>query len=202
MKPVIVLSIVAISLFSESCITRQIADNNHIATEQESVDNESSGCFVQYADGRIQHFTTLKLIKGITTTPHLLGNGNIKIKTRDIAAYQNNLHYAISQKIYNPKRLSYVAIESLPGFAVQIAKGKLNIYVRKSYNSNKAIEEYFIQIGDEPIIEYSPEAIIQVIKDNPEAAEFFNAQKYKAGRPILKNTAELFNGSSYTSRGR
>jgi len=201
MKQITGISVLIFSLFFQSCITKRIAENNLTATEQESVRNESSNCFVEFADGQIKNFSTLKLIKGITTTPHLLGDGKFKIKARDIRAYQNNNHYAISQKVYNPKRLSYVAIESLPGFAVQIAKGKLNIYVRKSYDSNKAIEEYFIQKGDDPISEYSYEAMIEVIKDNPEAADFFNSQKYKAARPILKGTADLFNsGNSFTSK--
>lgn len=188
------------SFFFQSCITKRIAENS-VTSNERYIQNESPDCFVEFADGQIKNFSTLKLIKGITTTPHLLGDGKFKINARDINAYQNNEHYAISQKVYNPKRLSYVAIESLPGFAVQIAKGELNIYVRKSYNSNKAIEEYFIQNCDELITAYSYEAMIEVIKDNPEAAEYFNSQKYKAARPVLKGTAELFNsGNSYTSK--
>lgn len=200
MKQSIAIAILALSLSLQSCLTKRIADNRQTITESEQVQNESSTCFVEYADGRVEYFSSLKLVKGVTTTPHLLGNGKVKIKARDIKAYQNNAHYAISQKVYNPKRLSYVAIESLPGFAVQIAKGKLNIYVRKSYDSNKAVEEYFIQKDNESITEYSYEAMIDVIKENPEAADFFNSQKYKAARPILKGTADLYNGGALTSR--
>lgn len=194
------ITILAFSFFLQSCMTKKVAHKNKIVPEQESVPKESTGCFVEFTDGTIRHFNSVRLVKGITTAPHLLADGRVKINSRNIKAYQNNLHYAISQKVYNPRRLSYVAVESLPGFAVQIAKGQLNIYVRKSFDSNKAVEEYFIQSGDGTITEYSYEAMMQVIGNHPEATEFFNGQKYKVARPILKRTADLFNGSSYTSR--
>jgi hypothetical protein len=170
--------------------------------ESEKTQDESHSCFVEFTDGRVAYFTSLKLVKGIATTPHLLGDGKVRIKSKHIKAYQNNEHYAISQKVYNPKRLSYVAIESLPGFAVQIAKGKLNIYVRKSYKDNKAVEEYFMQTNNDKIMEYSYESMMEVIKNNPEATGFFNSQKYKAARPILRTTAEMYNNPQSLSSSR
>lgn len=157
----------------------------------------ATSCFVEFNDGTVKNYTTLKIIKGVMTTPHLLANGKIRIEAKDIRAYQNDEHYAISQSVFNPKRHSYVAVESLPGFAVRIAKGRLNVYVRKCYNTQKAVDEFFLQSGnDGQILEYSYTLMNDFIKNSPEALDFFNSKKDKTVKPKkLKVTAEIFNNS-------
>lgn len=166
-------------------------------TDIENAKEAVSGCFVEFNDGTIKNYSTLKLVKGVLKTPHLLADSQAKIDTKDIKAYQNKDHYAISQSVYIPKRRSYVAVESLPGFAVRIAKGRLNVYVRKSYNTHKAVDEFFLQPGDDgQILEYSYTLMNDVIKNSPEALVFFNSKKYKSIKPgKLKVTAEIYNNN-------
>lgn len=166
-------------------------------TDVENAKETATGCFVEFNDGSIKNYSTLILVKGILKTPHLLADGKTRIEAKDIKAYQNKDHYAISQTVFNPKRRSLVAVESLPGFAVRIAKGELNVYVRKTYNTQKAVDEFFLQSGTNgEIVEYSYALMNDFIKNSPEAREFFNSKKYKTAKPRkLKVTAEIYNNS-------
>ncbi|HSN62515.1 MAG TPA: hypothetical protein VLR49_16375, partial [Ferruginibacter sp.] len=117
---------------------------------------KSSDCFIQKRDGSIVHFSSLKLVTGILITPHLLADGKIIIKSADITAYQNEDHYAISQEKLESSHRSKVAVDALPGFAVRIAKGSLNVYCKKYFNGAKAVDEVFLQYGDDGrILPYS-----------------------------------------------
>ena len=91
----------------------------------------TTACFVQLNDGTIKNYTTLKLVTGMLKTPYLLADGKIKILGKDIKAYQSKEHYAISQENFTSCHRSYVAKETLPGFAIRIAKGKINVYTKK-----------------------------------------------------------------------
>lgn len=139
----------------------------------------SGNCFVQLTDGTIKHFTTLRLVTGPFIAPHLLGDGKVKIRPKNIVAYQTADHYAISQQSFISGRKSFVSTETLPGFAVRIARGKINVYSKKYYNGVAAVDEYFIQKGDEgQIFAYTSETINQFIEDDPEALNFFMAKMY------------------------
>ncbi|MFM6926607.1 MAG: hypothetical protein ACKOU7_13960, partial [Ferruginibacter sp.] len=112
------------------------------------VNETSATCFVQLNNGSIQQFTTLKLVTGILTTPHLLADGKVVINSKDIIAYQDNKQYAVSSKILTSKRSSGISVETLPGFAVKVVSGKLNVYCRKYYNGTNTSDEYFLQNGN------------------------------------------------------
>jgi hypothetical protein len=151
-------------------------------------------------DGRIRHFNSLKLVTGVFTAPHLLADDGIKIYPSEIVAYQNKDHYAVSQTMLAGGRKSYVATETLPGFAVRIAEGKLNIYAKKFNSGAKCAEEYFMQWGnDGKIYAYTPELMNDILKDNPEAANYFKNKKNKVSlSKKLQTTASLYNNNTET----
>src|SRR5205085_10152679 len=126
-----------------------------------------------------QYFTSLKLVTGMLRNPYLLADGKIKVYASSIAAYQSDEHYAVSQKTFACITRTYLAVETLPGFAVRLAKGKLNVYGRKYYNGNGISDEYFLQTDNGPIIKYTPETLKDLVKDNPEAMDFFTSKKNK-----------------------
>ncbi len=157
--------------------------------------NENSfDCFIQKMDGSLEHFSSLKLVTGIFITPYLLADGKIKINSAEIKAYQNQDHYAISQKILTSGHQSRVAVEALPGFAVRIAKGPLNVYCKKYFNGAKAVDELFLQYGDNgKIFLYSEAFITRLVKDHPEALECLNNKKLNQLSKKLQAMAEIIN---------
>ncbi len=165
-------------IYSSSC------NSTKEATAQRKADIEQSKqavntCFIQLNDGTIKHYKSLKLVTGIMKAPHLLADGKLQISSKEIMAYQNHDHYAISQKGFTSGRRTYVAKETLPGFAIRIAKGKINVYTKKYYNGVAAVDEYFVQMGDDgQVLAYTTETMNLMIKDDPEALDFFMAKKY------------------------
>ncbi len=155
MKKTLYLLVVLFSLitFFNSCsVNKELSAQRELDIKNSR--EEGSGCFVEFTDGTIKKYNTLKLMRGLMKTPHLMADGKIKIEAREIKAYQNADHYAISQLLYSPKKPSYVAIETLPGFAVRIARGNVNMYVRKFYNTQNAVDEFFVQSPDGQISEF------------------------------------------------
>lgn len=136
-------------------------------------------CFIEMNDGTIKHYKSLKLITGVMKTPYLLADGKLHINAKEIKAYQNNDYYAISQQGFTSGRRTYIAKEALPGFAIRIAKGKVNVYTKKYYNGVAAVDEYFVQMGDDgQVLAYTTETMNLMVKDDPEALDFFMAKKY------------------------
>jgi len=163
---------------------------------------EAVACFVEMNDGSVKNFSTLKLVTGVFKTPHLLANDSIVITADQIKSYQNKAHYAISQKQFTDKKPSLVAVEALPGFAVRIAKGKLNVYSLKYYNGHNVTEKFYLQSGDNaPIVAYSETLMNEMVKDNSEAYTFFNEKnKVSAIAKKLVITAEIYNSAKDISR--
>jgi hypothetical protein len=163
---------------------------------------EAAACFVQMNDGSVKNFSTLKLVTGLFKTPHLLANDSIVITADEIKLYQNKDHYAVSQKQFTDKKPSKVAIEALPGFAVRIAKGRLNIYSLKYYNGHNTTEKFYLQSGDDaPIVAYTPEVMNEMVKDNSEAYTFFNEKnKITVFAKKLLLTAEIYNNQRLLSK--
>ena len=194
----LLLSILAIF---NSCSTSSISAAQRRADMVNSKEN-TSDCFVKLNDGSIKQYKSLELVTGTFVTPHLLADGKTKIKASQIIAYQNKDLYAVSQKTFCCGRMSYVAKETLPGFAVRTIKGKLNVYCKKYYNGQFVIDEFFLQSGDQGKIQpYSPELMNQMVKDNSEALTFFNEKKFK-GHPQEKilATAQMYNGGALISK--
>ena len=142
---------------------------------------EALTCFVEYNDGTIKQFTSLELVTGLFKSPHLLADGQIVIKADEIKAYQDKEHYAISQKVFTELRPSKVAVDALPGFAIRIAQGKLNVYSLKFYNGHNASEKLFVQSGNSgQIVACTPELLKELIKDNADAIAYMTAKEKKA----------------------
>lgn len=198
--PLAALLISSLALFN-SCATSSVS----VAQRKSDIENskESSvACFVQMNDGAIKNYNTLKLVTSAFSTPYLLADGKTRIKASQITAYQNQEHYAISQKTFCCGRKSHVATETLPGFAVRTVKGKINIYCKKYYNGQVVIDEYFIQAGQNgQIMAYSPSLMSDMIKDNPEAYTLFTSKKFKGNlTEKLHATAHMYNDGQLMSK--
>ena len=150
---------------------------------------------MQLNDGTITQFTTLKLVTGVLSTPHLLGDGKVVINAKDIIAYQNEKHYAVTSKILTSKKSAAVAVETLPGFAVKVLSGKVNVYCRKYYNGANTADEYFLQNGnDGHIIAFSKDVLKSMLKEDTKALEFFNSKTKVSPRSKKILTAvEMYN---------
>ena len=150
---------------------------------------------MQLNDGTIKQFSTLKLVTGILTTPHLSGDGKVVINAKEIVAYQNDKHYAVSSKILTSRKSANVSVETLPGFAVRVLSGKLNVYCRKYYNGASTSDEYFLQNGsDGYIIAYSKDVLKSMLKDDMNASAFFNSKiKVSPMSKKILTAVEIYN---------
>jgi hypothetical protein len=92
---------------------------------------------------------------------------------------------------------SAVAVETLPGFAIRLVKGRLNVYTKKYFNGNVAVDEYFVQIGnDGKIQKYSPELMKSLIQDDEQALSFYSKKlNVLEELKLLESTAILYNKS-------
>jgi hypothetical protein len=184
--------LLSIVLLLNSCSTGKNAVTER-KTGTEAKENAAS-CFVQLNDGTIKNYTSLKLITGMFKAPHLLADGKTRINASQIKAYQNEIHYAVSQNTFCCGRKSYVAVETLPGFAVRIIKGKLNVFVKKFFNGQHAVDEFFLQAGsDGQIVPYTPETMSELVKSNQDAYNLFN-NNHKRNNV---NTLEKIQASAY-----
>jgi hypothetical protein len=157
--------------------------------------------FVTYKNGTTVYYSKLQLKKGIFTTPHLLADDKIVIKSSEIIAYQNEAHYAISQTLFVNGRKSFVSKETLPGFATRIVKGKLNVYSKPYFYGHGSVDEYFIQSNnDGKIYAYSPVQLKQLIQENETALNYFIEAASETETPnLIVQTADIFNNQSVVS---
>ncbi len=192
--------ILCLLILLNSCISSKNSLETNIPVSEKP--KETAACFVQMNDGSIINYSTLKLITGIFKTPHLLADGNISITGGEIKAYQSKSLYAVSQKEFTTVKPSYVAVNALPGFAIRVARGKLNVYSLKYYNGHNATEKYFLQSGDEgQIVAYTPELMIELVKDNSDALVFFNTKNKVSSIPQkLLATADIYNNQRFISK--
>ena len=195
----IIVLLCAPILFNSCATDRSIAQR---IAEFESANADEQPCFVQRNDGTIQYYSTLKLVKGIFTPPHLLADGEIRINAGEIRAYQDKDHYAVSQKVFHSGKTSRVADGTLPGFGIRVIKGKLNVYNKKFYNGERAVNEYYLQLGDEGEIKlYTPELIKELVKSDATAYDYFNNKNIKTIFPEeILATVELFNTGQMVSK--
>jgi hypothetical protein len=163
----------------------------------------ANACFVQKTDGAIVSYGSLKLVNSVFNDSYLLADGKIKIYPKDIRSYQTPEYFAVSQDIFANGRKSHVSVECLPGFATRIAKGKLNIYCKKIYNGTHAVDEFFLQQGDEAqIVAYSPKLMNELLKDNNEANNYFNSRNKKTSlnKKLQATAAMVNNGDKMLSK--
>lgn len=202
MKKLLIYAALPMCMFAtlHSCSTNSIT-HTPVKSDTDDLKEHSTVCYVQLNDGTIKHYKTLKLVTSPFGTPHLLADRKTKFKASEITAYQNKDHYAISQRTFISGRQTHVAIETLPGFAVRIIKGRLNVYCKKYVNGQFAVNEYYLQIGDNGMIQpYSAELMSALIKDNTEAYWFFTNTKFKKHLPEkLTTTAKMYNGDQFVT---
>jgi hypothetical protein len=195
-KQLLVLVAISCTIASmQSCAVSSAARMDAEAAVK-PINETNAECFVEMKDGSIRHFKSLKLVTGIFSSPHLLADGKEKIGSNDIKAYQNTQHYAISQQSFKENTRSKSAVETLPGFAVRIAKGKLNIYCKKYFNGTGTAEQLFVQEADGEIVAFTPDLMNTLLKDHPQASEFFQTSKRMT--PVSKRlqaTVALMNQS-------
>ena len=193
-----IVSAIAMLLITTALLNSCAVSKNSIDQQQttETNANEASpNCFVQLNDGTIKQFSTLKLVTGVLTTPHLSGDGKVVINAKEIVAYQNDKHYAVSSKILTSRKSANVSVETLPGFAVRVLSGKLNVYCRKYYNGASTSDEYFLQNGsDGYIIAYSKDVLKSLLKDDMNASAFFNSKtKISPTSKKMLTAVEIYN---------
>jgi len=189
----------ALAILSSSCANNAVykaSRESAVASSKES----STQCFVQHNDGSINYYQTLELVTGPFKTPYLLADGKIKIKASEIVAYQSKRLYAVSQKSFFSKKKSKVATETLPGFAVRMAKGRLNVYCVKTFNGQNAVDKFFIQTNDGKILPYTSELFSEVVKDNPQAYEFFTSEDNNSKlAEKISATARIYNTGTFAT---
>ena len=150
-------------------------------------------CIMQMNNGTIRKFSNLKLVTGIFRYPYLLADGKIRIRAGEIKAYQDQKCYAISQSGFVSGHRTCVAKETLPGFAVRIAKGKINVFVKKYFNGITTVDEYFVQQGDEgEILAYTSETMNRMIENDPDALDFFLNKKYNTPKTNRSHQPMLY----------
>ncbi len=191
--------ILAIAVLFSSCVANKEVASLRQVEIKNSKENVNV-CFVKYNDGTVTYYKSLKLIKGAFKTPHLLADNSIEIYPKEIISYQNQDQYAISQSLFVNGKKSYVAKEALPGFAVRIAKGQLNVYCKKFYNGQVGVDEYFLQAGNEgKIYAYTPQLMKSIIRDNYEALAIFE-NNIEDMTKKLQATADVYNNSMLVTK--
>lgn len=194
-------ALLGIACLLNSCVTGKNAVTVSKPSTENSGTENTSGAYVELKDGTIRKFSKLQLVTGMFTAPHLLADGKEKFFASQVRSYLDGNSYAVSQEQIAAARKTYVAVEALPGFAVRVVKGKINVYRKKFYNGQYTVDEFYLQQGDDAaIVAYTPELFNELIRDNPEAAKYFNTRKKK--EPVQKRliaAASLYNGNQTVS---
>jgi hypothetical protein len=161
-----------------------------------------TGCFAVYKDGSIKNFRKLLLKTSVVSVPYLLADDSLKIFKDEIYAYQTEEYYAINQIRYNRSSHSKIATECLPGFAIRIASGKLNVYERICYHSNTCKRDYFIQVGTHgAVYDYTPELMNTVLRHHYDAYNYFNRKGKMSLKERIYTSVELYNNApSFTKK--
>ncbi|MEO6670420.1 MAG: hypothetical protein ABIN36_13140 [Ferruginibacter sp.] len=194
----LILWLFAALCFMGSCAsTKEAAFDRKMALQNSKID--STECFVQLVDGTIKNYATLKLVTSVYKSPHLLADGKTKIYPHEIISYQNKSHFAVNAGGFSyGGHKSNIAVETLPGFAVRIASGRLNVYIKKYKTNGKVVDEYYLQEGAGQVLAYSPELMDALIKNSAEALDFFNNHKRHVKlTKQLKLTASIFNNAYF-----
>ncbi len=194
--PSVFACLIATSVLS-SCASTMASEERKMALLESKVD--AKDCFVEMRDGTVKTYSNLKLVTSVYKAPHLLADGKIKIDADEIVAYQSKKHYAINASGFSyGGHKSNIASETLPGFAVRVATGHLNVYIKKYKSNGKVMDEYFLQENNGQVLVYTPELMSALVKNNPEALEFFNNNKKRIKlTDELKTTAKIYNDAYF-----
>ncbi len=194
--PFLAAACLSISLFS--CTTGKNVTESPKQPNQ--LFNAETPCFVKFNDGTVKQFTSLKLVTGLFKEPHLLADETTPIKTETVMAYQSKDCYAVSQKGFAPLVNSQVAKEALPGFAVRIVKGRINVFSVKFYNGHNTTEKLFLQSGDDgDVIPCTKHMLNDIVKETPEAVAVLDTKAIPENKRILA-AVEAYNNSKLISK--
>ncbi len=194
--------VVTAIVFLTSCSAGK-ASVDEIKIHLQSSKEIGNCCFVQMNDGTIRNYSSIKLVTGVTRKPHLLADGKTIIYPNEIVAYQNSDHYAVAQKTFCCGRISNLAVETLPGFAVRVLKGKINVYRARFPSGSGVKDDFYVQMGtDGKIMAYSPGKMNELLKDNPEIAAVFNNTVEKNTFKKLHDVVEAMNADQALSSNR
>ena len=202
MKTSVPLVTALLCIFSSLTFTAHARNVSEKPLITELPSGEYTGCFVQFSDGSIQQYNTLKLVTGVFKTPHLVANDSIVIYASQVKAYQNEQCFAVSQKELGETKKTFVAKEALPGFAVRVVKGHLSVFSIKYYNGHNTTEKLFIQNGDKgEITACTHELLEELMKENSDAVSMLHL-KGKSANDAKKFLAaiEAFNSSKLISK--
>mgnify|MGYP003378452007 FL=1 len=134
-------------------------------------------------------------------SPRLIADDNIIINPEEIKAYNDSKgRYAISSKLFEDAKETYVATAALNGFAYRMVKGKINVFALKYYNGRVTALKYYLQQGNKKaIVPYSAETLAAMIKDDAGAAQFCNNNEpdKNAGK-FLTSVVEIYNSNAQT----
>ena len=196
MKTIVPKVHILLCVFFLVSFTAKSESLNVLPTVIDLPNGEYNGCFVQYTDGTVKQFGTLKLVTGIFKTPHLVADDSVVIYAAELKAYQNENGYAVSQKGFAGDKKTFVAKDVLPGFAVRIVKGHLNIFSVKYYNGQNITERLFVQHGDGEITACTHELMEELVKESSDAVAVLHSKNktLSAAKKILA-AAEVFNST-------
>ncbi len=170
-------------------------------TETHLDTKETAKCFVEYNDGSIKEFQKLQLVTAMFKSPRLIADDNIIINPEEIKAYNDSKgRYAISSKLFEDAKETYVATAALNGFAYRMVKGKINVFALKYYNGRVTALKYYLQQGNKKaFVPYSAETLAAMIKDDAGAAQFCNNNEpdKNAGK-FLTSVVEIYNSNAQT----
>lgn len=185
--------------FSSCSVSKDsLSDAN---TDYTMAKEANTSCFIQKKDGSVVKYSSLRQVNSVFNSAYLLADGKERIYPGDIKAYQTSDYYAVSQNFFANGHKSHVSVGCLPGFAVRIVKGKLNVYRKKIYNGSRAVDEYFLQAGDDgKIVAYSPAVLKEMVKDNADATSFINNAKRTPLIKKLQATAAIVNSDRIAAK--
>lgn len=195
------------SLLIQSCASNKdafsVPKEEQVKQAREARESELP-CFVQWNDGSFSFFNSLVLSTGVFKEPRLLADDELEISGKQIIAYQNEDHYAISQDHFKMGRKSILAVETLPGFAIRVAKGKLNLYSAKFNKGQHSYDQYYVQDGDKgPILSCTNEFMSELLQKDPTAFDYVYQQMSGTARnKKLQQMAGLHKTSQGLTRNK
>lgn len=182
------------TLVSSCAVSKNGLTDQKPATKQNTP--QSGECIVEFKNGQVKKYSTLKLVTGMLQVPHLVADGKENIVAADIRSYTTSEVYAVSQTEFYPKAKSYVAKEVLPGFAKRVVKGSVNLYAMSMYNGHNVYEKFFIQSGDEgAIVPCTPEVLGSHVQDNSEITNYLNRKNKKVTSKEIVDLVTTYNSS-------
>ena len=196
------------ALLLNSCAVSKISNVQEIqksdvetTVKQTEKTTENAVCFVQLNDGTTQNYSTLKLVTGVFTSPYLLADGKIKIQPSSVKAYRDANYYAISQKEFYTKGKAHVATHVLPGFAIRVVKGNINLYALQFYGSGNIYKKYFLQNGTEgKIVPFTADLLTEYTNNNAVIKNVMSKNKKKINNKLMMELVDNYNTTTSLSK--